>query len=377
MATYKNYRTYTDLFQTVQALAGVNTFTSGEQDNIFKFANRRFSEAYNKSLSWFEYLQPSEERFVMPRVYTVKFYTSSTTTEELDFYWCGMYYGTPVFSTIDQAVSGQNGEYLIYKDFTNTYAGDWLIRKGFINDTSEQGSVGNPRGQNVTEPMSNNILGFAVTTTYAVGMDATGDNGVYNYTKEVPYPHLVKTWSLTYSGAKDPTFTMKGNKLVPWNEALYNASYVASVGGGDKPNPFQKCQIGEYIRIHKTEALGNKGAQEYDFYVDSEGAHIIGETIGDSVYVTYKKPFELMLTTSPDGVTGILDTQRIPNIFFNYMVHTVYADFLRMDGQTEKALLEEETAQDDIAVQLERNDIIVNNNNATRRFSTYVNKQSR
>jgi hypothetical protein len=376
---YKNYRNYSELFNSVKALAGVNTFTTGETNNIFEFANRRFSEAYNKSLSWFEYLEPSEERFVMPRTYTVKYYTSGSTFVETDFYWVGMHYGTPVYSTIDQSQVDSSGEILIYKDFSTLYYGDWVIAKGYPSVTDEQGSIGasSGRGYNTRDPMSNNITTFVTSTHYAIGFEVSGDNGIINYSKEVPYPHLVKTWYTDYVPFNAPTFTLK-DRLIPWSETLSNRIYQYLPLGGDAPNPFQKCDIGEFIRIYKTQALGNKGAQEYDYYVDTEGAHIIGETIGDSVYVTYKKPFEKMLNTSPDGgITGFLDTQRIPSIFFNFMVHTVYADFLRMDGQTEKALLEEETAQDDIAIQLERNDIIVNNNNATRRFSTYVNKQSR
>ena len=48
-----------------------------------------------------------------------------------------------------------------------------------------------------------------------------------------------------------------------------------------------------------------------------------------------------------------------------------------MDGQHQKALLEEQTAKGALDLQLERNDIISNNNNANMRFSTYVNRQSR
>jgi hypothetical protein len=108
---------------------------------------------------------------------------------------------------------------------------------------------------------------------------------------------------------------------------------------------------------------------EYNFYVDSSGAHVmnLGDTGASSVYVTYKKKFTDFSETSQD----------IPEEFFYYAAHATYADFLRMDGQTSKAFDEENRASTYLATELEKLDIISNNNTVRRKFTTYVSTQSR
>jgi hypothetical protein len=48
-----------------------------------------------------------------------------------------------------------------------------------------------------------------------------------------------------------------------------------------------------------------------------------------------------------------------------------------MDGQHEKAQLEQGNAEGFLAAELERIDVIMNNNTINKRFTTYVNRQSR
>ncbi len=48
-----------------------------------------------------------------------------------------------------------------------------------------------------------------------------------------------------------------------------------------------------------------------------------------------------------------------------------------MDGQTDKALIEEGTGQKYLDLEIERVDLITNNNNVNKRFSTYVSRQAR
>lgn len=55
-------RTYTDLKALIQALAGVNSFTTEEDTKIVNLVNRRASQAYNSSPSWPRYLIVSQER---------------------------------------------------------------------------------------------------------------------------------------------------------------------------------------------------------------------------------------------------------------------------------------------------------------------------
>ena len=67
----------------------------------------------------------------------------------------------------------------------------------------------------------------------------------------------------------------------------------------------------------------------------------------------------------------------MPGEFFQYIAYGSYADFLRMDGQHDKAQLESENAELSLAQQLERVDAIMNNNTINKKFSTYINRQSR
>jgi hypothetical protein len=48
-----------------------------------------------------------------------------------------------------------------------------------------------------------------------------------------------------------------------------------------------------------------------------------------------------------------------------------------MDGQHDKAQLEQENANMYLAQELEKVDVIMNNNTVNQRFTTYVNRQSR
>ena len=130
-----------------------------------------------------------------------------------------------------------------------------------------------------------------------------------------------------------------------------------------------KDNIHEFIRIHRTQPFLRNSALEFDFYVDASGAHILNLTTADasSAFVTYKKELPQFTASSTD----------IPGEWFFFLAHTAYADFLRMDGQTEKALSEEQVAQIYIAMELEKVDNMSNNNIPLKRFSTHTSRQAR
>ena len=136
-----------------------------------------------------------------------------------------------------------------------------------------------------------------------------------------------------------------------------------------------KNNIGEFIRIHRTQPFLRNSAMEFEFYVDADGAHILNLTTADatSSFVTYKKEF------SPFSVSSDYENSSVavPVEFFHFIAHTAYADFLRMDGQTDKALIEEQTGGNYLALELEKIDLRSNNNTTLKKFSTYVNRQAR
>jgi hypothetical protein len=133
--------------------------------------------------------------------------------------------------------------------------------------------------------------------------------------------------------------------------------------------------IGDFNRIHRKKAFLNQSAIEYDFFVDFDGANIlnIANSNDNEAFVSYKKQFTPYTVTS-----GYYDSSlEVPAEFFNYIAHAVYADFLRVQNRQEEALAEEQVAQTYLALELEKIDIRSNNNTINKRFSTYVNRQSR
>lgn len=95
-------------------------------------------------------------------------------------------------------------------------------------------------------------------------------------------------------------------------------------------------EIGLFLRIHRTEPWAAASAQEFTFYVDSSGARITAGTLDPSTaFVTYKEAYTPAIdSTSAD----------IPGEFFDYIAHGTYADFLRAEGQQEKAVIADQEA---------------------------------
>ena len=67
-----------------------------------------------------------------------------------------------------------------------------------------------------------------------------------------------------------------------------------------------------------------------------------------NTYVTYKRVAEAPYTTASTD---------IPGEWFNYLAHATFADFLRQDGQNEKAVLEENIAKGMLDDQLQKTDV--------------------
>ena len=137
-----------------------------------------------------------------------------------------------------------------------------------------------------------------------------------------------------------------------------------------------KTTIGEFLRIHREEPFLQNSTIDFEFFVESDGAHVINLTTADatSVYVTYRQPVTLLTSLDTYG-SGSLT--QVPQEYFYFMAHATYADFLRMDGQHQKALLEEQIAEKYLAESLDNPQQVYNNNTVGQRFKTYVSQQSR
>tara|TARA_R110000822_G_scaffold23302_4_gene72235 strand:- start:779 stop:1552 length:774 start_codon:yes stop_codon:yes gene_type:complete len=131
--------------------------------------------------------------------------------------------------------------------------------------------------------------------------------------------------------------------------------------------PYEKAgssTIDTYLRIHKSyQPFFQYSSVEVEYYVDSLGAHVMGDTApASSVFVTYKKEWDGPYTTS---------STNIPEEWSNYLGHAVFVDFLRLDAQNEKALVEEKVAEGILQDQLMKVDVTRSVGVLAHRISTH------
>ena len=340
-------RTYGDLFKLIQSLAGVGSFAPSEADDVANLINRRFLQAFNESPIWPRYLVTSEERDIISlNISGLGAGTSSDSSSVVNGNYVllgqenggnGGVAGTNIYYNPAHGSRSHNevvGTAVIYKRASTSR---WEIETSANIAINADGTIDVQAGTGST------VLVEADTVKK--------DN-----------PSEVLTWTLTAASVSGTPLVID-KQMIPYAQT-----------GRDT--------IGSFNRIHRKKAFFNQSAIEYDFFVDFDGANILNitSTTDNSAFVTYKKqftPFSITVS-SPVVVSDFTEsTVEVPAEFFAYIAHSTYADFLRMDGQTDKAFAEENTASGALALELEKVDIISNNNTVNKRFSTYVNRQSR
>ena len=313
-------RTYGDLFKLIQSLAGVGSFAPTEADDVANLINRRFLQAFNESPIWPRYFVSSEKRDIL--ALTLSGATSSTSTS--------------VNQNYKLLGANTTGGLSVYQGVTtNTviiYNTGTALRVDTAASAAEQ---------------TDGTFTVSAGTQQFIEADTNKKDNITDVETFTPR-------------AGSDSLLVEGKNLIPYTQT-------------------GKTNIGSFNRIFRKQAFLNQSALEYEFFVDFNGANIlnISSTTDNTAFVSYKKeltPFTVTGSTVAD-FTG--STVEVPAEFFAYLAHATYADFLRMDGQTDKALAEENTASVALALELEKIDIISNNNTVNKRFSTYVNRQSR
>jgi len=309
-------RTYGELFKLIRSLAGVGSFSTSELDDIANLINRRFLQIFNESPIWPRYFVPSEKRDIL--ALTLSGATASTdTTVNQNYKLLG-----------SNTTGGSN----VYQGATTT-----------------------------TVIIYNTGTAWRVDTAASAAEQASGTFTVTGGTQQFIEADTNKKDNITEVETFTPragtdSLLVEGKNLVPFAQT-------------------SKTTIGSFNRVFRKQPFLNQSATEYEFFLDVTGANILNivSTTDNAAFVSYKKEF------TPFDVTSGYDTStvEVPNEFFPYLAHATYADFLRMDGQTDKAFAEEERANLAMALELEKVDIISNNNTVNKRFSTYVNRQSR
>jgi len=334
-------RTYGELFKVASALIGTGgQLAVGEQDQLRHFINRRFQQAFDESPVWPRYLVSSEARDII-----------SLTIS-----------GLATGSSSDQSAK-INGNYILLGQDdgtggavagTNVYYNPAIGTRAF-DEVSDSTVIYKRTSTSRWEIENDSSIG--IDSSGAIAVEA-GSGDALLVEADVPKkdnPSEVITWTLT-------TAKVSGTPLVVDKQLIPYAQT-------------SKASIGDFNRIHRKQAFLNNSSLEYEFFVDLDGANIlnIANSTDNEAFVSYKKQFTPFTVTS-DYYNS---TVEVPGEFFNYIAHAVYADFLRVQNRQEQALAEEQVAQTYLALELEKIDIRSNNNTINKRFSTYVNRQSR
>ena len=319
-------RTYGDLFKLISALVGTGgQLATGEQDQLRHFINRRFQEAFDESPVWPRYLVSGEKRDIY--AYNISGITAGLHTQmNQNYKLLGLNSGAHGKTGTNVYQGGSTNTTYIYKNTSNA----WIIVTGISG--------------NHTVNTDDEIVLSAAGTAKFTEADAVKKDLIED----------VVIWTENGSANGPPIILPKN--LIPY----------AQTG---------KDTIGDFNRIHRKKAFLNNSAIEYDFFVDFDGANILNviSTTDNTAFVSYKKQF-----TPFDVTSGYYDSSvEVPGEFFNYIAHSSYADFLRVQNKQEEAIAEEGIAKNYLALELEKIDIRSNNNTINKRFSTYVNRQSR
>lgn len=336
-------RTYGDLFKLIQSLAGVGSFAPTEADDVANLINRRFLQAFNESPIWPRYLVTSEERDIISLVISgVGAGTNQDNRSKVN----ANYIIIGQASGVGNAVAGTN---VYYNPAEGEKTDSEITNSTIIYKRASTNRWEIEEGNDVT-----------INADGTIQVDAAGGTLFFeDDTNKKDNPSEVITWSATATLASG-TPLIVDKQMIPYAQTGRNT-------------------IGSFNRIHRKKSFLNQSAVEYEFFVDFDGANILNitSTTDNSVFVTYKKQFTPFTVTGTAVSDYTSSTVEVPAEFFAYLAHATYADFLRMDGQTDKALAEENTATVALALELEKVDIISNNNTVNKRFSTYVNRQSR
>ena len=130
--------------------------------------------------------------------------------------------------------------------------------------------------------------------------------------------------------------------------------------------------IDSFLRIFSAKPYATTTYGEYQFTVGQSGASVISGTSTPAVaYVTYKAQLQDRYGKLPPFVSTI------PSEWFEYLAHGTYADYLRAEGQQEKAALADQEANEILLDELMKLDEQHTQTIISNRISTNANMQYR
>ena len=133
-----------------------------------------------------------------------------------------------------------------------------------------------------------------------------------------------------------------------------------------------KSSVDTFLRIFKQAPYISSSVQEFDFTVTAEGATLVaGDLNPSTAFLTYKAQFA---DTYGDGAG---ETSSVPAEWFQYLAHGTYADYLRAEGQQEKAAVADAEAEALLTEELIRLDENHTSGFVSNRIRTNANMQLR
>ena len=388
-------RTYGDLFSLISNMIGAVTLASDEQTQVANFINRRYFEAYQTSPIWPRYVITGEARTISPdqiiKYAEDSFLISAAGNSNVN----GLYQYGPEYSGHNSYVL--NGNTLSFEVTSSSLNSD-IVGTYKLDASYEPSGNGYSRGVWVNQTNGKIVFIQNSTETNWIILNIATDTVLLSVGSGAFFPWQASVSfdvQAAISGNPETAYNIERNDSNNhWELIQQDADGTATVLYKDAngnipsetvweivnaPNPTPIVHdldtINEFIRIHRSRSFFNNSAKEYDFYADTAGGHILNITTTDDAiaYVTYKKIFTKFDVTS-DYYNSDAE---VPEEFFNYIAHSVYADFLRVQNKQEEAIAEENVGAKYLAQELEKVDIRMNNSTINTRFSTYVSRQSR
>ena len=173
------------------------------------------------------------------------------------------------------------------------------------------------------------------------------------------------------------TNTVATNSTTDTTEATVDENgWTVGTGVANAPIVRNLSPVDTFLRVHRERPFYNRSTTEYDYSVHSDGLHVlsVADTSQSAVWLTYKKRYTELTTLDSDGALG---STEVPLEFFDWLVHATFADFLRLDGQTSKAVIEESFAKGLLENEIEVAERVSNNNTVLQRIRTHTSQQAR
>jgi hypothetical protein len=307
-------RTYQDFYNTLLALSGNASLPQSEQDAIFQFYKARLKEGYDATPMWPRWMVVGHEAE-----------TGYYMKDDQGSIFSSLIGDDPVFVPSSDLIDNTGAP--------RSYATSdgYELAWGYTSGDTGNWELIHPSG---------GTLGLI-----------TDDE----LDTDIPYPWSSKNWrlngTLCYASGRreNPMGFETERRVLSWKV---------------KAN----LNIGQIIRIDQYTPFGNVSQRSLRTFTTSAGIYLAGKLELGTVYATYQG--ELSLPATSEDAT-------VPDELFAYVCHAVYADFLRLDGQTEKAMAEEQNAVSKLVLELTKLELSDNNNMLRPIFRTHASTQLR